>query len=83
MSAASRAKYSSWRAFVALWIYARSLYLNTAATLEDLREAVTTLEDTERIARRVLGSAYPVTTQIELSLGNARAAPRARETPST
>ena len=42
--------------------YARALYERTTrATLDDLREAVTTLEDTERIARRVLGGAHPVT----------------------
>ena len=29
----------------------------TTATLDDLRKAVTTLEETERIARRVLGRA--------------------------
>ena len=53
-----------------------------AATLDDLREAVTTLEDAERIARRVLGSAHPTTANIERNLQNARAALRARETPS-
>ena len=30
-----------------------ALYQDDGATLDDLREAVTTLEDTERIARRV------------------------------
>ena len=35
------------------------------ATLDDYREAVTTLEDAERIARRVLGNAHPLTTGIE------------------
>ena len=35
------------------------------ATLDDLREAVTTLEDTERIARRVFGGAHPLTTNID------------------
>ena len=32
-----------------------ALYQDPRATLDDLREAVTTLEDTERIARRVFG----------------------------
>ena len=50
-------------------------------TLDDLREAVTTLEDTERIARRVLGGAHPITVQIERDLRKARATLRARETP--
>ena len=63
------------------WAYAESLYKDADATLDDLREAVTTLEDTALIARRVLGGAHPVTMGIEVSLRNARAALRARETP--
>ena len=51
------------------------------AILDDFHEAVTTLEDTERIARRVFGGAHPTTTGIEEYLGYARAALRARETP--
>ena len=51
------------------------------ATLDDLHEAVTTLEDTTRIARRVLGLANPVTGWIGESLRKARAALRTRETP--
>jgi hypothetical protein len=61
------------------WIYAVTLCKDPDATLADLREAVTTLEDTARTARRVLGSAHPSTAGIELSLRNARAALRARE----
>ena len=65
--------------------HGRMLYLDTAATLDDLREAVRTLEETERTARRVMGSANPVTMQIEQSLQSARAAARAalraRESP--
>ena len=53
------------------------------ATLDDVREAVTTLEDTRRIARRVLGGAHPTTMGIHQNLRNARAALRARETPSS
>ena len=53
------------------------------ATLDDLREAVATLEDAERIARRVFGVAHPLTEGIEVtSQASARAALRARETPS-
>ena len=52
------------------------------ATLDDLREAVETLEDAGHTARRVLGGAHPVAADIELSLRDARAALRARETPS-
>ena len=67
------------------WTYAEALCLSLrddSASLDDLREAVTTLEDTQRIARRVLGSAHPTTEGIEDALRNARAALRARETPS-
>ena len=40
------------------WNYARVLYYNDDnATLADLSEAVTTLEETEPISRRVLGGA--------------------------
>ena len=61
-------------------IYARALCENPAATLDDLREAVTTLEDVERTARRVLGGNHPFTVYMETSLRNARAALRANET---
>ena len=61
--------------------YAEALCNDTGATLDDIREAVTTLEDTERTARRVLGGAHPDTMRIEKSLREARAALRAREMP--
>ena len=64
------------------WNYADALYLDAGATLDDLREAVTTLEDTERVARQVLGAAHPTTGDIEDELRKSRAALRARETPS-
>ena len=64
------------------WNYAKALYGADGATLADLRESVTTLEDIERTARRVLGGAHPITAGIEVSLRKARAALRARETPS-
>ena len=63
------------------WLYARALFEDSAATLDGLREAVTTLEETERIARRVLGGAHPTTSSVENSLRYARAVLRARETP--
>ena len=44
------------------------------ASLDDLREAVTTLEDTARIARRVLGGEHPLTAGVEKALGKSRAA---------
>ena len=49
------------------------------ATLDDIHEAVTTLEDAERIGRRVLGGAHPLTEAIGAYLQDARAALRARE----
>ena len=65
------------------WIYAAALCDDTGATLDDLSEAVTTLEDTERIMRRVLGGAHPDALQIEGALRQARAALRAREEAAT
>ena len=62
--------------------HARTLYKDANATLDNLREAVTTLEEITRNARRVLGGAHPLTVAIEDELQNARAALRARETPS-
>ena len=59
----------------------KALYNDDRATLDDVREAVTTLEDVAPTARRVLGGAHPTTTGIEKSLRNARALLRARETP--
>ena len=46
------------------------------ATLDDLREAVTTLEDVGRIARRVFGGAHPLTMDIEENLRRAALAAR-------
>ncbi|CAH0373114.1 unnamed protein product [Pelagomonas calceolata] len=60
--------------------YAFALYKADSATLGDLREALATQEDTERIARRVYGGAHPMTTVAERDLRNLRAALRARET---
>ena len=63
------------------WSYAMALYCDKeGATLNNLREAVTTLEETERTARRVLGGAHPLTVEIERNLQDARDALRARET---
>ena len=62
--------------------YAMALYKDDCATLDDLREAVTTLEEIEPTARRVFGGAHPMTAGLEESLQNARAVLRARETPS-
>ena len=62
-------------------IYGQSLYRNDVATLDDLREAVATLEDAGRTAQRVLGGTHPVAMGIEAALRRARAALRAREAP--
>ena len=62
--------------------YAAALCNDPGGTLDDVREAVTTLKELERIARRVFGGAHPHTTGIEGCLRDARAALRARETPS-
>ena len=59
--------------------YAKSHYEDPAATLDDLNEAVTTLEENERIARRVFGGAHPLVAWIERDFQKARAALRARE----
>ena len=59
--------------------YARTLYNDDDATLDDLNEAVTTLEETERTARRVLSSAHPLTAWVESNLRYARAALKARK----
>ena len=64
-------------------IHALALVMDDSATLDDFREAVTTLEDTAPTARRVLGGAHPTTQGIEAALRDAQAALRARETPST
>ena len=64
------------------WNYALALYRDAGATVDNLREAVTTLEDTEQIARRVLGGAHPLTGRIEFRLREAREELAARETPS-
>ena len=60
--------------------YAQALCLDPAATLDNIREAVTTLEELERTARRVLGDAHPTTERIESNLRLSRAKLRARET---
>ena len=61
------------------WAYARALYKDAGATLGDLREGVTTLEELARTVRRVFGGANPITTGIERELQIARVVLRARE----
>ncbi len=52
--------------------YARALHQDPAATLDDRRESVTTLEDAERTARRVFGGAHPFVEQVEHFLRESR-----------
>ena len=61
------------------WKYAQSLFLDTDATLDDLREAVMTLEEIEMTARRVLGGAHPLTEKIEGALRTSRGVLAVRE----
>ena len=61
------------------WTYVRALYMDPGATLDDLRKSVTTLEELERTARRVLGGAHPLLVPIERDLKKSRAALRACE----
>ena len=63
------------------WNYAGALYQDPDAPLDDLREAVTMLEDAERIARRVFGAAYPLTRAIAADLPKLRDELRARSAP--
>ena len=62
--------------------YARALFVDADATLDDVREAAATMEDVERIARRVFGGAHPTAMQMERDLQKVRATLRAREPPS-
>ena len=59
----------------------KALFRDPGATLNDLHEAVTTLEEIERNAWRLLGGAHPLRLAIEDDLKAARlaAALRARE----
>ena len=63
------------------WGYAQALCRDPDATLDDLREAVTRFEDTERIVRRIFGGAHPLALRTETFLRNAREILAARKTP--
>ena len=65
------------------WNYARSLCNDPGATLDDLREAVNTFEDAERIARRLLGGTHPLLVNIEGQLRYAREQLHAHESLHT
>ena len=61
------------------WQYAEALYEDPEATLDDVHEAVTTLEETTRIARRVLGASHPLLGITEPCLQEARRVLHVRE----
>ena len=65
-----------------LWACVEAVYEDDNATLDDLREAVNTLEDSARGARRVYGRTHPIVVGTEYHIKHARAALAARETPS-
>jgi len=66
------------------WNYGEALYRGAdSATLDDIREAETTLEDAGRAARRVLGGEHPTAVGIYCSLKFLREALRACDTPSS
>ena len=60
-------------------VYAAALNNDPSATLDDVREAVATLEELARTGRRVLGGEHPFTEEIEDDLRDVRAALAARE----
>ena len=59
--------------------HATALYSDDGATLDDVREAVTTLTKTASTMRRVLGGAHPNVAVAEATLRESRAVLRARE----
>ena len=61
-------------------LYAGTFYYDANAALDDLREAVTALEETTQIARRVLGNSHPLTGTVGRVLRDSRARLAARET---
>ena len=66
-----------------LWIHAEMLSKDDSATLADLREAVNTLENSARCARRVYGALHPFMRGFELHIKESREALAARETPGS
>ena len=65
------------------WRCAEALYKDDGATLDELREVMTTLDDAERIARRVLGNLHPTTEGMRRDLQVVRAALAARESEAS
>ena len=65
------------------WLYALALFEDPDATLDNLREAVETLESVAPLWKRVFGPAHPETPNLQLALANARKALAARAAASS
>ena len=65
------------------WIYALTLYGDPSATLDDLREAVETLESVARVWTRVFGEAHPETSMVQNTLAAAHTVLAARAAASS
>ena len=63
--------------------YAWTMFADGSTTLNDVREAVETTKEIERIARRVLGGAHPLVQTIVSHVRDAQAALRYREATQT
>ena len=66
-----------------IWNYAITLYRDDRATLDDIREAVETLESVAPLWKRVFGNAHPETPRVQGALKQARAALAARAAASS
>ena len=53
-------------------VYACTLYKDNGATLDDIHEAVTTLESVAPLWKRVFGQAHPETHRVQTALKQAR-----------
>ena len=62
------------------WLYAMVLYKDPDTTLDDLREAVETLESVAPVWTRIFGEAHPETPSVQRALEDAREALAARAT---
>ena len=60
-------------------IYASALYRAENATLDDVREAVTTYEELARTTRRKLGEAHPLAVMVAQDLENVQGKLRKQE----
>ena len=56
------------------WHYALALYKDDVATLDDIREAVTTLESVAKSWKQVFGISHPETPRVQGALNQARVA---------